>query len=88
MPTPGGTTDGDPDTLVGPLRLLFNLRSNGAAHARNKKWPSFLTQADLNKLQPDKQFGRLMTSTVEALDALASHAEAQVQPTSGERDDE
>ncbi|MEU0403301.1 hypothetical protein ABZ318_24330 [Streptomyces sp. NPDC006197] len=80
-------TGGNPDTLVGPLRLLYNLRSNGAAHARNKKWPAFLTQAGLNQLQPDEQFVRLMTSAVEALEALASHAEAQAQPTSGEGDD-
>ncbi|MEV5444066.1 hypothetical protein AB0N23_16240 [Streptomyces sp. NPDC052644] len=68
-------TGGDPDTLVGPLRLLQNLRSNGAAHARTKMWPTFLTQAGLHQLQPDEQFVRLMNSTIDALEALATHAE-------------
>ncbi|MFE7514257.1 hypothetical protein ACFU8I_23965 [Streptomyces sp. NPDC057540] len=80
-------TDGDADTLVGPLRLLFNLRSNGAAHARNKKWTAFLTQAGLDKFKPDEQFVRLASSTADALEALAKHAEAQAQPAPDKGDD-
>jgi hypothetical protein len=79
-------TNGNPDTLVGPLRLLQGLRSNGAAHARTKNWAAILTRADLDKLKPDEQFVRLVTSTSDALEALANHAEAQAQPTPGEEE--
>lgn len=70
-------TNGDPDTLVDPLRLLQNLRSNGVAHARTKKWPAILHQAGLDTLGPDEQFVQLIGRTADALEALASHAEAQ-----------
>ncbi|MGW8803121.1 hypothetical protein ACWGN9_39585 [Streptomyces sp. NPDC055775] len=80
-------TSGDPDPLVGPLRLLQGLRSNGAAHARTKNWAAILTRAGLDKLKPDEQFVRLVSSTADALEALADHAEAQAQPTSGEEED-
>ncbi|MER8233207.1 hypothetical protein [Streptomyces sp. NPDC094049] len=76
-------TNGDPDNLVGPLRLLQGLRSNGAAHARTRNWSAILTRAGLDKLQPDEQFLRLLSSTADALEALAAHAEAQ---TPGEGD--
>ncbi|WP_435191738.1 hypothetical protein [Streptomyces sp. bgisy126] len=76
-------TGGDPDLHVGPLRLLQNLRSNGAAHARTRKWPAFLTQAGLYQLRPDEQFLQLMNSTIDALEALAIHAEEH-QPASEE----
>ncbi|BAJ29055.1 MULTISPECIES: hypothetical protein [Kitasatospora] len=79
-------TNGDPDILVDPLRLLQGLRSNGAAHARTKNWAVILTRAGLDKLKPDEQFIRLVTSTADALEALADHAEAQTQPTPGEEE--
>ncbi|MFD6532116.1 hypothetical protein [Streptomyces sp. NPDC060184] len=71
-------TSNDADTLVDPLRLLQNLRSNGAAHARTKRWPGFLAAAGLAELKPDEQFVQLMIGTTAALEALAAHAEAQV----------
>ncbi|MFJ6122823.1 hypothetical protein [Streptomyces sp. NPDC092129] len=73
-------TNGDSDSLVGPLRLLQGLRSNGAAHARTKNWSAILTRAGLAELKRDEQFVWLVSSTVDALEALAAHAEAQAQP--------
>ncbi|WP_137992705.1 hypothetical protein [Streptomyces vilmorinianum] len=72
-------TDGDTDTLVGPLRTLQGLRSNGAAHARTKDWATILTRAGLDILKPDEQFLGLVSSTADALEALSDHAEAQAQ---------
>lgn len=73
-------TSGDTDTLVGPLRLLQSLRSNGAAHARSKRWPALLTQAGLDQLKPDEQFVQLLSRTTDALEALADLAATQLQP--------
>jgi len=71
-------TGGDTDTLVGPLRTLQGLRSNGAAHARTRKWAAILTEAGLDKLQPDEQFLRLVDGAADALAGLADHAVAQM----------
>ncbi|WP_380286505.1 hypothetical protein [Kitasatospora purpeofusca] len=73
-------TGGDTDMLVGPLRLLQGLRSTGVAHPRSSNWTAALTRADLHTLRPDEQFVRLVTSTADALDALAIHAQAQSDP--------
>lgn len=80
-------TGGDPTTLVGPLRQLQGLRSNGAAHARTKDWTTILTRAGLDRLRPDEQFVRLVSSTADALEALANHADAQARPAApGEKE--
>ncbi|MGW2564376.1 hypothetical protein ACWCXB_35280 [Streptomyces sp. NPDC001514] len=40
-----------------------------------------MTRASLDGLKPDEQFVRLLTSTGDALDATAQHAEAQRRAT-------
>lgn len=61
----------DPDSAVGPLRLVQSFRSSGATHARGSNYRSLLARTGMRDLRPDQQFERLVRVAASGVAAIA-----------------